>query len=275
MMTGFMKDGRLVFGVAILLLVVGLAIGAGMIAPVDPLEMVGAPLIWPGEDPAFPFGSDILGRDLWSGIVYGARTTLAIGIVSALISTGVGAVVGILSGFYGGLLDDVLSKLTELFQTIPALLLVIALIVVIGSSIEAVVIAIGIVSWPPIARLARGEVLAIRNRDFMQACVSVGMSDARMVLRHLVPNVLPPILVASSVTTATSILIESGISFLGLGDPNVMTWGSMIGAGRELIRTEWYLTAIPGCAILLTVMALNMVTEAVSDRLNPKAYQGG
>lgn len=275
MMKEFMKDGRWVFGMLVLLLVLALAIGADVIAPVDPLEMVGAPLIWPGTDPAFPLGSDILGRDLLAGIVHGARTTLAIGLVSALISTGVGAAIGILSGFYGGIVDDVLGKFTELFQTIPALLLVIALVVVIGSSIEAVVIAIGSVSWPPIARLARGEVLSIKNRDFMQACVSVGMTDARMVLRHLIPNVLPPILVATSVATATSILTESGISFLGLGDPNVMTWGSMIGAGRELIRTEWYLTAIPGCAILLTVLALNMVTEAVSDRLNPRAHRQG
>jgi peptide/nickel transport system permease protein len=269
-----MRDSRLVFGSVILVAVVLLALGANFLVPADPLDMVGAPLLWPGQESGFLLGTDMLGRDVGAGIIHGARTTLMIGLVSALISTGVGSLIGIVSGFYGGLIDDVLSKLIELFQTIPALLLIIALVVIFGSSIESVVIAIGCVSWPPIARLARSESISLKNRDFMQACVAVGMTDLRIVLRHLVPNVLPPILVASSVATSTSILIESGISFLGLGDPNVITWGSMIGSGRELIRTEWYLTAIPGLAILVTVLALNMVTEAVSDALNPKVDDG-
>jgi peptide/nickel transport system permease protein len=263
-------DLRLLLGGAILIGIVGVALAAPMLYPGDPLEMVGQPLLAPGADAEFLLGTDMLGRDLAAGLAHGARATLVIAAVSTGFALLIGCMVGLLSGYYRGWVDDVLSKVTELFQTVPSIVLVIALTVVLGPSIKTMVISIGIVSWPPIARLARGEVLALRDREFIQACTAVGMTDARIILRHVVPNIAPPILITLSIVVATSILIESGLSFLGLGDPNVVTWGGMIGAGRELIRTEWQLTAIPGFAITLTVLALNFLAEALTEGFDPR-----
>jgi peptide/nickel transport system permease protein len=141
---------------------------------------------------------------------------------------------------------------------------------VLSPSIGNVIAAIAIVSWPPLARLVRGEFLAMRNREFVQACVSLGMTDARIILRHILPNAISPIIVTGSLMVANAILIESSLSFLGLSDPNVMSWGFMIGAGRPVLRTAWWLCAIPGVAILLTVLSINLVGEGLNDALNPR-----
>lgn len=263
-------DLRLLLGGLILVGVAGVAALAPWLFPGDPLDIVAQPLLPPGADPEFVLGTDMLGRDVASGLAHGARATLVIALVSTAFAVSIGCIVGLLSGYYRGWIDDVLGKITELFQTIPSIVLVIALTVVLGPSIRTMVFSIGIVSWPPIARLTRGQVLAVRDREFIQACTAVGMSDARIIIRHVVPNVASAVLITLSIVIATSILIESGLSFLGLGDPNVVTWGSMIGAGRELIRTEWQLTAIPGMAITITVLALNFVAEAFTETIDPR-----
>jgi len=263
-------DLRLLTGGAILLALIIVALSASVLFPGDPQDMVAQPLLAPGEQAAHPLGTDMLGRDVAAGLAHGAQATLRIGIVSTVFALVVGGLVGVLSGYFGGWVDDVLGKITELFQTVPSIILVIALTVVMGPSIHSMIIAIGAVSWPPIARLARGEVLALRDREFIEACIAVGMPHGRIILHHVIPNIAPPILITISIVVATSILIESGLSFLGLGDPNVTTWGGMIGAGRELIRTEWQLTAIPGVAIMLTVLALNFVAEALSEGQDPR-----
>jgi len=167
-------------------------------------------------------------------------------------------------------MDDVLMRTTEAFQTIPPFVFVIVVVVIARPSIRSIILAIALVSWPAVARLVRAEFVALRHREFVQGCRAVGMGDLRIIFRQILPNALAPIIVTASIMVATAILTESALAFLGLGDANVMSWGSMIGAGREMLRTEWYLTAIPGLAILLTVLALNLIGEGLNDALNPR-----
>jgi len=159
---------------------------------------------------------------------------------------------------------------TELFQTMPAFLLAIVLVAILSPSIYTIILALGITAWPGIARLTRAEVMALRDRDFVQALIAMGMRDRRILLLHIIPNALTPVIVAASILVATAILSEAGLSFLGLGDPNHVSWGTMIGAGRDALRTAWYQTAIPGVAIMLTVLALNLLGDALNQALNPR-----
>ena len=266
---GFFRRWTAPLGLAVFLLVLGMALSAPYLFPEDPFAMVTRPLLWPGESRAYLLGSDMLGRDVLAGIFHGARVSLAIGAAATAAALGVGVLVGALAGYHGGALDDLLMRSTEAFQTIPPFVFVIVVVVIARPSIASTVLAIALVSWPSVARLVRAEFMALRHREFVQACRAVGMGDLRIVFRQILPNALAPIIVTASIMVATAILTESALAFLGLGDPNVMTWGSMIGAGREMLRTEWYLTAIPGLAILVTVLALNLVGEGLNDALNP------
>lgn len=252
-----------------LLLVVVLAAALASFAyPDDPFQIVGRPFQPPlGE---FPLGTDMLGRDLAAGVLYGARTTLLVGVVATLIASLVGVTIGGLAGYFGGRLDSALMRFTELFQTIPFFLFAILLVAVMGPSIGSVVLAIAVVSWPPMARLVRGEFMSLRNREFVQACVSMGMSHVRIIVLHILPNTVSSIIVTGSLMVASAILIESGLSFLGLSDPNTMSWGFIIGSGRTVLRTAWWICAVPGVAILLTVMAINLVGDGFNDALNPR-----
>ena len=176
----------------------------------------------------FLLGSDSIGRDVASGIAHGAKTSLLIGLIATFAAVLIGVIFGALAGYYGGLVDDVLMRVTEVFQTIPSFIFAILLVAIIKPSIESVVIAITVVSWPAVARLVRGEFLALKNREFVQACHTLGMGDYRIMLKEMLPNCLSPIIVIGSLMVATAILIESGLAFLGLGDPNVMSWGFQI-----------------------------------------------
>lgn len=215
-------------------------------------------------------GTDTLGRDVLAGIFHGARTSLMIGVLATLVSLSIGIVVGGVAGYYGGNIDNLLMRLTEFFQTIPNFLFAIVIVAIMTPSIQSIIIAIAIVTWPAVARLVRGEFMALRNREFVQACVVVGMSDLRILAFHILPNCIAPITVIGSLMVATAILVESGLAFLGLGDPNVMSWGYLIGAGRTVLRTAWWVATFPGIAILLTVLAINLVGEGLNDALNPR-----
>jgi len=257
-------------GMLVLLAMALGAILAPWLYPGDPMSMVGGVLLRPGEDPTFPFGTDQMGRDLAAEVFHGARITLLVGIVSAFAATGFGVLVGAIAGFYGDMVDGVLMRLTELFQTIPGFLLAIVFIVILGSSIGVIVFSIAAISWPAIARMVRAEFLSLKSRDFVQSSRVIGMSDARIILTQMLPNCMAPIVVTSSITVATAILTEAGLSFLGLGDPNLVSWGSVIGVGRESLRTSAYLTLIPGLAILLTVLAINLLGEGLNDAMNTR-----
>ncbi len=266
----YRRNHSAVLGLGLLVLVLLVALAGPFLYPGDAWRIVTRPLQWPGENPAFLLGSDSLGRDVAAGIFHGARVSLLIGVVATLVAVVAGVTVGALAGYYGGWIDDALMRLTEIFQTMPFFVFTIVIVAIFKPSIHTIVLAIATVSWPAVARLVRGQFMALRGREFVQASIAMGMGDARIIFRQILPNALAPIIVMASVMVATAILTEAGLSFLGLGDPNTMTWGTMIGAGRSMLRTAWYLTAIPGIAILVTVLAINLVGEGLNDALNPR-----
>lgn len=266
----FLRNPAGMLGLLLLLAVVVMAVLAPFIYPDDPLDMVAQPFLWPGQDPQFPLGTDSLGRDVAAGIVHGSQVSLQIGFLAVIVSLLIGTLVGALAGYFGGRVDDILVHITELFQTFPTFLLVVVLVAIGQPSVGLISAAIGFASWPTIARLVRAEFRSLRESDFVLAARSQGFSPLRIIFQEMLPNALPSIIVTTSVMVASAILIESALSFLGFGDPNRVSWGSMIGAGRESLRTAWFLTALPGAALVLTVLALNLVGDALNDALNPR-----
>ncbi|WP_441295826.1 ABC transporter permease [Roseomonas cutis] len=266
----YLRSPVAVIGLVLLLAVLAAALAAPWMFPRDPLGLAGRPLQWPGANPRFWFGTDPSGRDIAAQIFHGARVSLLIGLVATTISVAIGIGIGALAGYYGGWVDDALMRVTEAFQTLPNFLLLLVLVAVFGSDITTVTVAIGLVSWPATARLTRAEFLTLRSREFVQACRTLGMGDARIIFREILPNALPPVIVYASVVMATAILLESALAFLNLSDPNVASWGNMIGAGRSVLRVQWYVSAIPGVAILVTVLAVSLVGQGLNDALNPR-----
>lgn len=266
----FCASPAAVIGLIILISIVGVAVFADVLYPRDPLGLAGRPLQWPYANARFPFGTDPSGRDIAAQIAHGARTTLVMGIVSTLVAIVIGILVGALAGYYGGAVDDALMRLTEAFQTLPNFILLLVLVVVIGSSMTAVTFAIGIVSWPAVARLTRAEFLSLRNREFVQACHTIGLTNRQIIFREILPNALAPIIVYGSVVMAAAILLESALAFLELSDPNIASWGNLIGQGRRVLRSEWYVSAIPGVAVLLTILSVSLVGQGLNDALNPR-----
>lgn len=269
----FLANPNALFGTAFLALVIAVALLAPVLYPDDPLSMVGKPFLWPGQDPAFPLGTDSLGRDVLAGILHGSRISLFVGLMATALSLTFGVFVGAIAGYFAGWVDDLLVRLIEIFQTLPSFVLLVVLVAIVQPSATTVTLAIAVISWPTVARLTRAEFRTIREKDFVMAARSLGFGHGRIIFREILPNALPPIIVTSSVMVATAILMESALSFMGLGDPNVVSWGSMIGTGRELVRTAWYLTALPGLAIVFTVLALNLIGDGLNDALNPRFTQ--
>lgn len=263
------RSGTAVAGLVLLAVVIATALLAPLVFPADPLSLAGRPLQWPLANPRFWLGTDPTGRDIAAQIFHGARTSLLIGLVATLIAVAIGVAVGALAGYYGGVVDDALMRVTEAFQTLPNFLLLLVLVAVFGSQIATVTVAIGLVSWPAPARLTRAEFLTLRDRDFVQASRALGTGDLRIILRDVLPNAAPPVIVYASVVMAVAILLESALAFLSLSDPNVASWGNLIGAGRGVLRTQWYVSAIPGLAILVTVLGVSLVGQGVNDALNP------
>jgi peptide/nickel transport system permease protein len=266
----YRRNRAAVLGLALFALVVFTAIFGWLLYPSDPWAPVTRPFLWPGERTAFPLGSDSMGRDVLAGLIHGAYVSLLIGLTATAAAVGLGMTIGTIAGYARGRTDDALMRLTEVFQTIPNFIFVLVLVAIFKPSIRTIVLAIATVSWPPIARLVRAEFLSLRERSFVQSCVAIGMTDVRIMWTQILPNCLAPVIIVASILVATAILVEAGLSFLGLGDPNVMTWGKMIGDGRDSLRTAWYLSAIPGVAIVLTVLGLSLVGEGLNDALNPR-----
>lgn len=271
----FSRNIGAVIGLVILLIVFATAILGPWIFPDDPWNMATRPFLKPFQEGEHLLGSDLLGRDILTGIVYGARVSLLIGAVSTLVAILIGVAVGAVAGYAGGRTDDALMRFTEFFQTIPSFLFAIVLVAILLPSFTTICIAIAVVSWPPVARLVRGEVLSLRSREFVLAAVVSGQSPWRIITRQILPNTLSPIIVTASMMVASAILLEGALSFLGLGDPNMMSWGFMVGAGRTVIRQAWWISFFPGIAIMLTVLALNLVGEGLNDALNPRQSREG
>lgn len=271
--TRFQRNRSALAAAGLIGLVILMALTAPFLFPGDPLRIVGPALIWPFTDHQFPLGTDALGRDILAMILHGSRTTLMIGLFASLTALVIGITIGALAGFNRGATGRLFARVIELFQTIPGLVFIMATVAFLGPQLIWVVLAIGLVSWESIARLTRAEFISWRERDFILACRSIGMSDTRLIFGEILPNALTPVIAVFTLSVATAILAESGLSFLGLGDPSVPTWGRLVGEGRSLVRTDWYVCALPGAAIVLTVFALSLISDGVSEALNPRARQ--
>ena len=259
--------------VGLLLLAPVLAISLVLPAfyPVDPFEIVWAPLAPPGAGSGIPLGSDIVGRDVLAGIVHGGRATLAVGAIAAAIAVVLGIGIGAAAGFYGGLVNELLMRLTEFFQVLPALLFAMVVLSLFGPGLPTAAVAIGVVSWPPVARLTRAEFLRIRQLGYVTASRAVGASDRRLIWRVILPNALPPLIVASTLAIGATILFEAGLSFLGLTDPNAMSWGLMMGLNRDFAMDAWWTVMPPGLAVFMTVLGVSLVGDGLNDALDPRS----
>ena len=261
-------------GIAGLLIFLGLLL-ASTFGPrfygVDALDIASFPFSPPGDDPLL--GTDYLGRDILAGLLYGGRATLAVGFVSAAITLLIGVSVGALAGYFGGPIDTVLMKLTEFFQVLPALLFAMVLVTLFGQSLSIIAFAIGVVSWPASARLTRAEFLRIRGLDFVKAARAAGAGSGYLIWHVILPNAAPPIVVSATLAIGTAILFSSGLSFLGLGDPNVMSWGLMLGQNRGYALDAWWTVALPGAAIFLAVLGVSLLGDAFNDAVNPRLRQ--
>lgn len=266
----FARNRAALLGLVIVLACIALALAAPYWYPRNPLRIVGPAELWPFQNPRFPLGTDSIGRDIAAIIAHGARATLLIGIFASLTATLIGVTIGAIAGWFGGWVDEVLMRFAELFQVVPGLVFVLTIVSILGGTVENITIAVGVVTWTGIARLTRAEILSLRDREFVQACRSMGMPEFRILVTEVLPNALPPVIVLSSLAVASAILFESAVSFLGLGDPQVASWGRLVGEGRTLIRSSWYISAVPGLCIMLMVLALNLVGDGLNDALNPK-----
>ena len=264
------------FGLCVVVAVLVLAVAAPWVTSWDPIEQdIPSRLQAPGSVHASGrvhlLGTDHLGRDLLARIVFGARPALLVGFAAVAISGLLGLVLGLVSGYFGGRVDDVFMRLADIQLAFPFILLAIAVIGVLGPSLPVIIVVIGVSSWVVYARVVRSEVLSIREREFVQAAHALGVRDVRILLRHVLPNALTPWLVVATLDMARVIVIESALSFLGLGvQPPTPTWGGMLADGRVYISTAWWLATFPGLAILLTVLGINLFGDGLRDTLDPR-----
>ncbi|RQO39936.1 ABC transporter permease [Variovorax sp. KBW07] len=265
----FLRNPSAIVGMVMLLLVLLVAIAGPWVFPADPFEIKAAPLTPPFSEEAW-LGTDYLGRDVLTALIYGGRATLLVGAVAALLSVVIGITLGAFAGYYGGKIDAALMKLTEFFQVLPALLFAMVVVTLFSPTLVTVTLAIGIVSWTGTARLTRAEFMKFRGLEFVRAERAIGARDARIIWKVILPNALPPLVVSATLAIGAAILFEAGLSFLGLGDPNQMSWGLMIGSSRQYVLSCWWAVAFPGAAIFVTVLAVSLIGDGLNDALNPK-----
>ena len=266
----FRRNIPALVGVFILAVIILLTLYGQLFYTGDAFDVVWAPHERPGVTPEFPLGTDYLGRDLVAGLLTGGGATLAVGATAAMITMIIGITFGALAGFYGGWVDNLLMRITEFFQVLPALLFAMVLVTLFSPSLFTFAMAIGVVSWPQTARLTRAEFLKIKELEYVTAARAIGAKNKRIIWKVILPNAMPPLIVSATLTIGVAILFEAGLSFLGLGDPNVMSWGLMIGANREYILDAWWPVTFPGLAIFFTVFAVSLIGDGLNDAFNPK-----
>lgn len=269
----YRKSATGIVGLVIIIVLVLIALFADMIAPLSPFSLSSHSFLPPNYQ--YPMGTDDLGRDIFSGVVYGSRISLLIGFLTAGASTLIGIIIGGFSGYYGGKIDDLFMRFTEFFQVIPRFFLALVIIALFGSSIWNIIIVLAILSWPMTARLLRAEVLKFRSQDFVMAARAIGCNDVRIIFGHILPNAMAPVIVNTSVQIAYAIILEAGLSFLGLGDPSTMSWGIMLFNAQQFLRRAWWFATFPGMAIFLAVLGFNLVGDGLNDALNPRLKNRG
>ncbi|KAB2792523.1 ABC transporter permease [Brucella anthropi] len=269
----YFRTGEGIAGAILLVLLVLAALTAPLLFPADPLSIVSTPLLQPFDNADFILGTDRLGRDVLAELFYGARTSLAVGLAAACAAVVLGSTVGTLAGFAGGIVDEVLMRITEAFQTVPGFLLALALVSIAGPSLPVLIPAIALSSWTQAARLTRGQVLTIRESDYVASARVIGMHPMEIAFRQILPNALPPVLALVPMIVASAILIEAALSFLGLGDPNRVTWGGMIAEGRTVLRSAPWLSILPGLALAFTVVGVYLAGEGLTNALSRREVQ--
>ncbi|SRR6266498_327413 len=263
-----LRSGAGRVGVVLTCGLLAVALLAGWIAPADPFVSVGPPLRSPTL--AHPMGTDDLGRDVLAGVVYGTRTSLLLALIVSLLTGAIGIIVGSLAAWQGRRTDDALMRITEFVQVVPRFFLAVIVVALFGPGLDRLILLLGLTSWPWIARVVRAEVLSLKQREFVEAARSLGAGHLRVLLREGLPNALPPVVVVLSLSAASVILIEAGLSFLGLGDPDVVSLGYLANNAQRFLRVAWWMAAFPGAAIALAVLGLNLLGDGLNDVLNPR-----
>ena len=261
--------------VVALVVLIGIALAGifgPLLYPVDPYDMVWAPFSPPGKE-GFILGTDYLGRDLLAGLLVGARVSLLVGLSAAAMTVFIGVSVGAMAGFFRGWVEEILMRVTEFFQVLPTLLFSMVIVALFGATVPIITLAIGLVSWPAVARITRAEFLSIRQLEYVTASRASGMRPFGLMFNIILPNAAPPIIVQTALMVGSAILFEAGLSFLGLTDPNVVSWGQIIGSNRPYILDAGYLVTFPGIAIFVTVLCLSLIGDGLNDALNPKLRQ--
>jgi peptide/nickel transport system permease protein len=264
----FCSNRAALLGLIIVTVFVFIGLFGPLIFPADPFEPVAAPLSAPGEFTLL--GTDYLGRDVAIGMVYGTRPTLIIAATATLVTVLIGITIGAIAGFYGGMIDNVLMRITEFFQVLPPLVFAMVIVAVFSSDMVVVVLAIAITTWTTEARLTRAEFLKIREREYVTSARAMGARNARIISQVILPNAMPPLVVAITLRVGITIIYEAALSFLGLTDPDVMTWGKMIGLSRDFFFDAWWTVTFPGVAILLVVLCIALIGDGLNDAFNPK-----
>jgi len=241
------------------------AVFADVIAPSDPFGFAGPALSAPSA--LYPLGTDDLGRDLFSGVVHGIRTSVMVAAGVAMLALPVGLLLGSVAGARGGWIDDLVMRLSEIWQVLPRFFLVLMVIALFGPGLDRVVLVLGLTSWALLARIARAEALTIRERDFVEAARALGASETRILVRHIVPHVLPAVIVYVALLVAQVMLIEASLGFLGLGDPNAISLGYLAAQAQRFLRIAWWMWFFPGVALVGLVIALNLLADGLSDRI--------
>jgi len=263
-------------GMCVIAFVLVMALGAPLLTRYSPAELDIrnrlAPPVWvPGGTAEHPLGTDQLGRDVLSRLAYGARVSLFVGISAVAVSGVVGVSLGLVAGYYGRLTDDVIMRLADFELAFPFILLAIAILAVLGPGLSKVILTLGLTGWAQYCRLSRAQVLGLRETEFVEAARTIGASTSRILLRHILPNTLAPVIVIASFSVASVIIAEASLSFLGLGIPvSVPSWGGMLSEGRAYIERAWWLVTFPGLALMLTVLSINVLGDALRDALDPR-----
>jgi peptide/nickel transport system permease protein len=266
----YAKNRVAVGALAVFALITLAAVLAPHVAPYDP-DAIHLGLRLRPPSPAHPLGTDSYGRDVLSRVIYGARVSLEVGFVAGAISLGVGTALGATAAYFGGVVDLWVTRGVDVFMSLPALFLILVIVALFGASVLHTMVVIGLVAWPPTARIVRSEVLSLRRRDFAEAARAQGAGSLRIILRHMLPSALPSVIVQGTLFVAQAILLESGLSYLGLGvQPPTPSWGNMLVDGRLYLAEAWWIATFPGLAIFVTVFSLNFIGDGLRDAMSPR-----
>lgn len=269
----FRRNRLAVIGLVLLTVMVALAVSAPAIAPEGPFKITAARLKPPSAE--HWFGTDHLGRDVLAGVAYGTATSILVGVLSVAMALAIGIVIGAVAGYFGGRVDDLLMRFTEIFQVMPRFFLALVVVAIFGANLWGIIFVIGILNWAELARLIRAEFLTLKERPFVTAARAYGASHSQIMIGEILPNAMSPVIIAGSLQVASSILLEAALGFLGVGDPNVMSLGTMLNTAQQYLRYAWWTAVFPGVALCLLTLGIALISDGLNDALNPRLKEMG